>query len=133
MVRGTDDIEESLRMLIGTRLGERVMLPLYGTPLETFSAMTVTAVNNIKTQVREAIIRYEPRVDVLSVDVRTPEGGRDGELLVIVDYDVPAVNNRANMVFPFYLKEGNLVRIRPASDDSTGGGDAADGAGGGAG
>ena len=113
MVSGSDDVDESLRILIATRLGERLMLPLYGTPLDTFESMTLTARNNLKTQVREAIIRFEPRVRVVSVDLQTPDGGREGELLLNIEYEIPAVNSRANMVFPFYLNEGNLVRLPP--------------------
>lgn len=120
MVSGSDDVEESLRILMATRLGERVMLPIYGTPLDTFTGMTNTALNNIKSQVREAIIRYEPRVHVLSVEIDAPEQGRAGELLINVNYEIPAVNSRSNMVFPFYFVEGNLVRV-PPGDERNGG------------
>lgn len=111
MVSGSDDVGESLRILIATRLGERVMLPLYGTPLDVFQGVTATAKSNIQSQVREAIIRYEPRVNVVSVDLQVPEGGLEGEMLLNIEYEIPAVNSRANMVFPFYLSEGNLVRL----------------------
>ena len=122
MVSGSDDVAESLRILIATRLGERVMLPLYGTPLDVFQGMTVTAQNNIKSEVREAVIRYEPRVNVLSVDLDVPEGGLEGEVLLSIEYEIPAVNSRANMVFPFYLSEGNLVRLPRGPEHGDGGG-----------
>lgn len=122
MVSGADDVEESLRILISTRLGERVMLPLYGTPLDPFQSMSFTNLNNVKSQVREALIRFEPRVEVVSVDIEAREGGLDGEMRIMVTYDIPSVNNRANMVIPFYLKEGNLVRLPPdAVADGDGG------------
>ena len=120
MVSGAADVEESLRILIATRLGERIMLPTYGTPLETFNNMTVTAVNNIKSQIRASILRHEPRVNVEKIEVRTPEGGREGELLIEVEYEIPATNSRANMVFPFYFSEGNLVRLSPGPPPDAG-------------
>jgi phage baseplate assembly protein W len=120
MTSGADDVAESLRILVGTRLGERIMLPVYGLPLEPFDNLTLTVQNAIKTRVRNAVVRYEPRVTVLTVDVLVPQDGREGEVLIRIDYEIPTVNARSNMVFPYYLSEGNLVRVPP--DRSAGGG-----------
>lgn len=121
MVSGSTDVAESLRILMSTRLGERVMLPLYGTPLDTFEGMTVTVQNNVKSQVRAAIVRYEPRVKVHSGDVDVPDGGREGLMLIKVEYEIPSTNSRANMVYRFYLNEGNRVRLQPGAPPDGGG------------
>jgi phage baseplate assembly protein W len=52
--------------------------------------------------VREALLFFEPRIDVLDIRV-SPENG--GEVMVIsIDYQVRATNNVFNLVYPFYLE-----------------------------
>jgi phage baseplate assembly protein W len=54
--------------------------------------------------VHETLMRLEPRIDVISVDV---EAGGDGNVLLIdIEYEVRATNNVFNLVYPFYLQPG---------------------------
>ena len=104
------DIEESLKILLSTRLGERVMVPKYGCNLEDllFSPLDLTMKTYISDLIRTAILYHEPRIDVNTIDY-TQGDDLQGELLLIIDYTVRATNSRMNMVYPFYRNEANEI------------------------
>jgi Bacteriophage baseplate protein W len=101
-----DDISEALRIILLTSKGERVMGPDFGASLHdfVFESMSATTIGRVQAAVTDALIEWEPRIQVLKVNVE-PEQGEIGKLLVEIDYKVRATNNRFNLVFPFYLKE----------------------------
>jgi phage baseplate assembly protein W len=100
------DIRESIRIILGTAKGERAMRPDFGCGIHdfVFDAMSTTTLGLIESTVREALIRWEPRIELLSIRVST-EAAAGGQLLVGVDYRVRATNNEFNLVYPFYLTE----------------------------
>lgn len=106
MVAGTDDVAESLVILLATRRGERVLVEGYGCDLAEFmfAEITPSLVGQVRDLVADAILEYEPRVLLESVDVGT-ERADEGVLMVSVDYTVRATNSRYNLVWPFYLDE----------------------------
>lgn len=101
-----EDVRESIRIILMTAKGERVMRPDFGSGLYdfVFASMSVTVMGSIQAAVKDALVQWEPRVQVLSVDVQSEEG-EIGKLNIDVEYRVRATNNRFNFVFPFYLKE----------------------------
>lgn len=111
MVAGVEDIEESLRILLSTAPGERVMLPLYGCDLHRFlfRELTTGLISEVRDAVRTAILRWEPRIDVLAVTVTADQEER-GLLRIEVAFQVRRTNIRSNMVFPFYFTEATLRR-----------------------
>jgi hypothetical protein len=106
MSTGVEDIHESLRILLSTTIGERVMMPDYGCNLRdyVFDSMNVTMEAYIKRLVEDAIIYFEPRItlDKVIVDFRDNEG----VMWINIDFRVDATNSRANFVYPYYIKEG---------------------------
>lgn len=102
------DINESLQILLSTRLGERVMVPKYGCNLEEllFNPLDLTLKTYVSDLIRTAILYHEPRIDVNSIDYSQGDD-LQGELLIIIDYTVRATNSRMNMVYPFYRNEAN--------------------------
>ncbi len=69
-----------------------------------FDTITASTSGRVAAAVREALLRFEPRIDVLDVNVSP---GGDGEVLLIsIDYEVRATNNAFNLVYPFYLDSG---------------------------
>jgi phage baseplate assembly protein W len=111
MVSGIEDIRESLRILFSTAQGERVMLPEYGCDLwrMVFRGLTTTLTTELKDMVEQAIVMWEPRIDLLSVDaVRDPD--HDGLVNIEVAFAVRRTNARSNFVYPFMLGEATLVR-----------------------
>ena len=98
------NIEESVRVIIGTALGERQMRPEWGCRIHDF----VFAPNNTSTQtlvahhVEEALAKYEPRI--LGIEVQAmPDPDSEERILVDVRYQIRATNSIHNLVFPFYL------------------------------
>lgn len=101
-----EDVRESIRIILMTAKGERVMRPDFGSGLHdfVFASMSVTVMGSIQAAVKDALVQWEPRVQVLAVNVQSEEGDI-GRLNIDVEYRVRATNNRFNFVFPFYLKE----------------------------
>jgi len=109
MVSGVADIHESLRILFSTTPGERVMLPEYGCDLWRllFRGLTTTLMTEIKDMVEQAIVLWEPRINLLGVEVvRDPT--QDGRIDIEIDFVVRGTNTRSNFVYPFYLQEATL-------------------------
>jgi phage baseplate assembly protein W len=102
-----EDIRQAIWIILGTNLGERVMRPDFGSGLKAlvFEPANTTTMALVRTRVREALIRWEPRIDVERVDVRVEPPERN-KLLIEVAYRVRATNTIRNLVYPFYLEEG---------------------------
>lgn len=100
---GEQLIQESIWIILGTALGERRMLSEFGCGIHeyVFASNNPTNRGHIAHQVREALVRWEPRIDVLRVDVEAPDVNL---LLIRIDYRVRATNNRENLVYPFYIQ-----------------------------
>ncbi|MCK9383743.1 MAG: GPW/gp25 family protein [Nevskia sp.] len=106
MVADIEDIEESLRILLATTPGERVMQPAYGCGLrrmvfETLNEQTLTA---IKDRIRKAVLFFEPRIILQRIDANVPDA-REGRLDLLLDYRVRTTNTRHNLVYPLYLHQ----------------------------
>ncbi len=103
--QGEELIRESILMILGTAKGERVMRPEFGCGLNEL----VFAPNNTATaslamfHVKEALQKWEPRIDVSEVTVsRDSEEGN--QLNIEISYRVKTTNTKDNLVYPFYLE-----------------------------
>ena len=103
---GLTSISDSLRIITGTALGERVMRPEFGCALdeEVFGVMNSNRLTWIENLIRRAILLHEPRIDAERITI-TPDQP-EGRLVIEVIYTVRGANSRFNTVFPFYLQEG---------------------------
>ena len=112
MVSGHHDIEESMKILLSTTMGERFMLPNYGTDLDqlVFEQITTTLKTYVADRLRSALTLYEPRVKIESVIIEDPDT-LVGLVHVIVQYVIRNTNSRRNLVYPFYLNEGTQASI----------------------
>lgn len=106
MEGGENNIERSVRLILGTAKGERVMRPEFGCDIhdQVFSALSPATLNRIEESVRSALVRWEPRIDVESVDV-TPDANNPNKVNVEIEYWIQRTNSRSNMVYPFYVQE----------------------------
>lgn len=99
-----ESVRQAIWIILGTARGERVLRPDFGCGIHDL----IFAVNNATTAglaaqaVRQALILWEPRIDLLDVQV-TPKPAEPNALLIRIDYRVRATNTRFNMVYPFYL------------------------------
>lgn len=101
-----ESIRQSIRIILGTAKGERVMRPDFGCGIYdlVFEMTTDSTAGKISQAVREALLRFEPRIDVIDVQV-TPKSDEEGQKIFIsIDYQVRATNNVFNLVYPFYLE-----------------------------
>jgi phage baseplate assembly protein W len=102
-----EDIRQAIRIILGTNPGERVMRPDFGAGLNAFlfEPVNTTTLALIQNRVREALVDWEPRIDVEEVSV-TSDPAMRSKLLIEVRYRVRATNAHHNLVYPFYLEEG---------------------------
>ena len=104
-----EDVREAIAVILGTAPGERPMRPEFGCGIHDYVFESVDAylVGRIEQEVRRALDRWEPRIDVVSVDLSvepSAEGGRVNELVVIdIAYRLRATSDVRNLVYPFYV------------------------------
>lgn len=105
-----DDIRQSIRIILETAPGERVMRPNFGCGIHemVFEALDSTIMERIRSEVASALRRYEARIEVMDVTI-DEEATLKGVLLVEVEYQIRRTNQVGNLVFPFYFKEGGLA------------------------
>lgn len=105
MAGSDDSIRQSIRSILATAPGERVMRPDFGCAVAdlVFAVNDEATAAEVSAAVREALAIWEPRIDVIDV-VATPGADAPEVLLVAVDYEVRATNSRFNLVYPFYLE-----------------------------
>lgn len=113
MLEEVKDIESSLDILLSTRLGERIMQPNYGCNLDemVFEAMNLTMLTYLKDLVENAILYYEPRIDLEGLSIDTSQQ-YEGLLLINIDFTVRTTNSRMNYVYPFYKNEGSDLPLK---------------------
>lgn len=105
-----ESVRQSIWTILGTAKGERVMRPELGCGIYdlVFEINDAATAGKVVQAVREALLAFEPRIDVRDVQVR-PEPGEAGEVMLIsIDYQVRATNNAFNLVYPFYLERSAL-------------------------
>lgn len=104
LVRRDRELEESIRLILGTSYGERPMRPEFGCAIHdyVFAPADATTAGRIAYEVRASLARWEPRIDVVDVEV-SPDAQDRSALYVDVAYVVRGTNDPRNLVFPFYV------------------------------
>jgi Bacteriophage baseplate protein W len=102
-----EDVRQAIRIIIFTNRGERLMRPDFGAGLNefVFEPVSTATMALVENRVREALIAWEARIDVLEVGV-TSDASERNKLLIDMTYRVRATNTKHNLVYPFYLQEG---------------------------
>lgn len=101
------EIEEAIRLILGTTPGERPMRPEFGCRIHefVFAAADGATANAVSAEVKSALRRWEPRIDVHDVVVSFDP--YDPTVLYIdIRYALRRSNDRRNLVFPFYVIPG---------------------------
>ena len=104
MTTGIKDIENSLHILLGTALKERVMQPAYGCNLDSmlFESMNEHFKTYLTHLVKSAITYHEPRIKADEIQVQTDEAV-EGRVLIVINYTIRSTNTKLNFVYPFYI------------------------------
>lgn len=102
LVSGVEEVDASIRMILSTVPGERVMRPDFGCAMWEllFSPLTAGTLGLIEQAVREALDRWEPRITLEKV-LATAEQGT-GTVHIAIGYRIRSTNDVRNLVFPFY-------------------------------
>lgn len=100
-----ESIRQSILIILGTAKGERVMRPDFGCGINelVFAPNNTTTATLIKHYVEEALLEWEPRIDVLNVSVN-PDAIEPNKLNISIEYRVITANTKGNLVYPFYLE-----------------------------
>jgi len=112
MVSAEEDIKQSLRILLATTPGERVMQPSFGCELKSqiYETLNESTITILKDLIRRAILFFEPRVLLESI-VADSSLAQEGRLDFTIVYTVISTNTRHNIVYPFYFREGTDVQL----------------------
>lgn len=106
MVEAEEDVRQSLRILLATSLGERVLRPTFGWRRDAalFEPLSTSFATYLKREIETAVLFFEPRIELDRLTFATPPDA-EGLIEIRLDYTVRATNSRSNLVFPFYLDE----------------------------
>jgi phage baseplate assembly protein W len=104
-----EQVRQSILLILRTGRGERVMRPEFGAGLEqlVFLPLSQTTVALAEHQAREALVRFEPRIELLSLVGRL-DPAEPGRLLLELRYRVRRTDTTFNLVYPFYVERGEL-------------------------
>ena len=107
MSSAEDDIREAITIILRTNVGERVMLPGFGTAAGefVFSDNRAERIAALENSVQEALERWEPRIRDVEVTADNSMGVKN-VVEINIRYIVRMTNNQFNMVYPFYMMEG---------------------------
>jgi uncharacterized protein len=103
LVRRETELEQAMRLILSTYPGERPMRPEFGSRIRdfVFRPVNVETIAELSRVVREALLRWEPRVDVEAVLIN-PSAADQSTLYIDIQYRPKDTNDRRNLVFPFY-------------------------------
>jgi phage baseplate assembly protein W len=98
------EIEEAIRLVLGTSQGERPMRPEFGSRIAeyVFGPANTSTAGQLAYEVRVALERWEPRIDVEDVEVSFDHADA-GVLYLDIRYRIRGSNDPRNLVFPFYV------------------------------
>ena len=107
LVHQEQDVEEAIKMIVMTRKGERPMRPEFGCDIHRliFAPNDATTAGLARRYVTEALMRWEPRIEVRDVEAEA-DSENEGRLVLKINYTIPAINSERNLVFPFYVIPG---------------------------
>jgi phage baseplate assembly protein W len=104
LVTGNEDIEQSIRIILSTRQGERVMRPTFGCRAHEllFEPRSAATASLLQDYVHEALRIWEPRIEVHQVNVINDDA-QPGALLAEIIYEIKATHDTRSIVYPFYI------------------------------
>jgi phage baseplate assembly protein W len=101
-----ESVRQAIWIILGTAPGERVMRPDFGCGLNdlVFELNNTATAGRVATTVRDALERFEPRIEVGEISVKRADGG--ARMDIAINYTILATDTPGNLVYPFYLDRG---------------------------
>lgn len=99
------NIEECIRLVLGTAMGERVMEPVFGSYIHdyVFHPNSPNTASAVAYYAEQALMKLEPRVHNVAIYAR-PDKDDENVLMMDIKYKIIHDNVLHNMVYPFYLR-----------------------------
>ena len=103
LLGGSEELEASIRMILATAPGERVMRPEFGCEIWDllFAPIDPNTLGLMAVAVTTALERWEPRIDLVEV-LPMVSAEHPARVDLAVTYKIKATNDLRNLVFPFY-------------------------------
>jgi phage baseplate assembly protein W len=110
LVSDLQDIQESIKIILGTYPGERIMQPKFGCYIKklAFENIDDELLIRINEEIRRALLNFEPRINFINSELVSRDD-HNGLLMIRINYSVIITNTRYNIVYPFYFKEGTMI------------------------
>jgi phage baseplate assembly protein W len=104
LARGELDIQQSIKIILGTVPGERVMRPEFGCRIHelVFAPRDAATEGLAIYYVEQALGRWEPRIELQEVNV-LDDPHHDGAMFIEIKYRIKATHDERSIVYPFYL------------------------------
>ncbi len=108
LVGDCDEINQAIRIILSTAVGERVMRPEFGSRLHelVFAPLDETTLALARRYVEDALTMWEPRIElkqvVVALAAQSPEPSPAGMLLIEVQYAIKRTGDQRSLVYPFY-------------------------------
>jgi phage baseplate assembly protein W len=104
LARDESDIDQAIQLILGTAPGERPMRPEFGCGVHdfVFHSIDSNTLASMEVAIREALERWEPRIDVRAIRFDASQAP-NGLLTIDISYEVRATNTTRNLVYPFYV------------------------------
>jgi len=102
-----EKIAQSIRIILSTPIGQRVMRPTFGSRLNEliFAPMNPETFGLAEMYVQDALNFWEPRIQVLEVTAGS-DAAQPGVLLIAIRYWIKATHDERSLVYPFYQIPG---------------------------
>ena len=106
MVAGELDIDESIYIILHTKLSERIMRPDFGSNIHelVFEPLNANLETYMISSLKSALAEGEPRIIINSLSLDQPQAG-NGRVDVSIEYNVIETHTTRNLVVPFYTPE----------------------------
>lgn len=104
LARGEEDVQQAIRVILGTVPGERPMRPEFGCEIHqlVFDTIDAEMIGRMDAAIRVALDRWEPRIDVVGIDFDLTQAA-EGMLGIDLRYRIRASSREHNLVYPFYV------------------------------
>jgi phage baseplate assembly protein W len=104
LAHGVTDIEQAIKVILGTAPGERPMRPEFGCAVHdvVFDTVDAEMIGKVEHAVHVALDRWEPRIEVTGLDFDL-DGVDEGKVIITISYKVLATSRLYNLVYPFYV------------------------------
>ncbi|HEX4107623.1 MAG TPA: GPW/gp25 family protein [Solirubrobacteraceae bacterium] len=104
LARSEEDVDQAIGIILSTAPGERPMRPEFGCTLHdhVFDTLDPSTLGEISRAVRNALARWEPRIDLTDVSFDL-SGSAYGRVVIDLTYRLRSTGSIRNLVYPFYV------------------------------